>query len=234
MLASKSVHWKRISIYKFPLILALLIHLVFVVMLARITPAVKQPPENILSKPLSSLSVSLQPIPAEIIKPVENEQSEPEPEPVPVPIVKKTSQPPPVKEIEIAQAVTPKSATEEDNRMDDQQPNTSLTMSSENLHKLLIQQLQDNRNLAKSAQLGKFTRLEFPANWTRKAVSYTPGMFRSAQLPTKAVVLDQWKSPDGGMQNRVKLPNGDVVCGNLAAHNPLDIYSMPIWMYRSC
>jgi len=182
---------------------------------------------------LTSLSVSLQPAPLETIKP-EEPNPKPEAKPEPIVVVETLEEPPPLKEREIVQAAIPTSAEEEDKPIDQDQQNASLAVSSDYLHSQLMQQLQENRNLIKSARLGKFNSQKLPENWTRKAVSYTPGMFRSAQLPFKAEILDQWKNADGGMQNRVKLPNGDVVCGNLAAHNPLDIYSMPIWMYRSC
>ncbi|MCF6262010.1 MAG: hypothetical protein L3J24_00230 [Xanthomonadales bacterium] len=180
---------------------------------------------------LTSLSVSLQPAPLETIKP---EEPKPEAKPEPIVVVEALEEPPPPKEREIVQAETPTTVKEEKNPIAQDQQNASLAVSSDYLHSQLIQQLQENRMLTKSARLGKFNSRKLPENWTRKAVSYTPGMFRSAQLPLKAEILDQWNSPDGGMQNRVKLPNGDVVCGNLAAHNPLDIYSMSIWMYRSC
>lgn len=240
MQANKSTHWKLINIYKFPLFLAVLIHLIFIAMLARHTPTWQKPKVDKPSKPiLSELSVSLQPAPIEIEKPVEKEpgpkpELEPKPEPelmpepdLKPPVVKAAIEPPALRENEIEREVITNTSIEEESP-------TAMAISSNRLHSQLIQQLQNNRNLAKNAKLGTFNSRVLPGNWTRQAVSYTPGMFRAAQLPGKAVVLDQWKSPDGGMQNRVKLPNGDVVCGNLTAHNPLDIYSMPIWMYRPC
>ncbi|MCF6225085.1 MAG: hypothetical protein L3J22_02125 [Xanthomonadales bacterium] len=180
---------------------------------------------------LTLLSVSLQPAPLETIKP---EEPKPKPKPEPIVVVETLEEPPPPKEREIAQAAIPTSAEEEDKPIDHDQQNASLAVSSDYLHSQLIQQLQENRKLTKSARLGEFNSQKLPENWTRKAVSYTPTMFRAAQLPIKAIVLDQWKSSDGVMQNRIKLPNGNIVCGSRAVEDPFDIFSMPIWMYRSC
>lgn len=240
MQAFKSANWKLLNIYRFPLFFALLIHLVFILMLAKLTPAWQDSSEDKPAKPaLSSLSVSLRLSPSEIAKPEEN-KSEPEPEPEPElkpapPLVAEAvNKPAPLNEKEIPQTTRANTTDEEKTPAPELQQSATLSISPDYLHSQLIQQLQKNRNLAKSARLGEFNNREIPENWTRQAISYTPGMFKSAQLPAKAIILDQWKSPDGSMQNKIKLPNGDVVCGNLAAHNPLDIYSLPIWMYRSC
>jgi hypothetical protein len=223
-----TAHWQQIRIYKTPLILALVIHLVFVFMLARLTPSWQeledekhQIPENV------TLSVSLQrPIP----EPPDAETPEqqipektrpPEPAEVPIPAI-------------VPPEPAPQQMAEAESAKPPEQTSSAQLLSTEDFRSQLLQQLLDNRNTNTPLRLGTFRSHELPANWTRKAIDYTPGMFKAAELPTRAIVLDQWQNMDGSQQNKVKLPNGDVVCGSLAAQNPLDIYSLPIWMYHSC
>ncbi len=103
-------------------------------------------------------------------------------------------------------------------------------------YELIREQLSELPSLktVKPRTLGKFITNNLPDNWTRKAVSYTPGLFKAAELPTKAIVLDKWKSADGTSNTRIKLPNGNIVCSSRKQENPLDIYSMPIWMHQAC
>lgn len=221
-------HWQQIRIYKIPLILALAIHLVFIFMLARLTPTWQELEDEKHHGPeIVTLSVSLQqsiPAPPEAETPEQQipEKIKPhEPVEAPTPaIVSPESAPPQMAETESAKPP--------------EQTSSAKLLSTEELHSQLLQQLQDNRDTNMPVRLGTFRSYDLPANWTRKAIDYTPGMFKAAELPTRAIVLDQWQNMDGSQQNKVKLPNGDVVCGSLAAHNPLDIYSLPIWMYHSC
>ena len=103
---------------------------------------------------------------------------------------------------------------------------------------LILQQAAEQTSLmlqqSSQQNLGKFVAHKLPENWTRTAVAYNPGIFRSAELPLKSVVLDSWKSVNGTSNVRTKLPNGDIICSSREQQNPLDLYSMPIWMHKSC
>ena len=210
-----TTQWHRLLYYKQPFVLALLIHLVFTIMLSRLTPVWREIETH---KPADTmrpqLTVSIQ---NNRPKRPETEQIAPQPEP---------SEPE-----EVPQPVKDKPAviTQADNDSD-----IINKPVNEELRAQLLQQLVKSQLNSNTVQLGQFSNHALPTNWTRKAISYTPGIFKAAELPSRAIVLDQWKNADGSMQNKIKLPNGDVVCGNLGAHNPLDIYSMPIWMYQSC
>ncbi|MBE9549815.1 MAG: hypothetical protein IMF09_10460 [Proteobacteria bacterium] len=227
MQTGETAHWQQLRLYKNPLILALAIHFVFILMLARHTP-VWQNTEKPKHEPAETamLSVSLKHIfPAHpeadltIPEPENREKTEP------LPVIEKPTE-----------AVIPREPLPQKTQVvqESMPQHPARLISSQELHSQLLRQLKPNRDANNHAVLGKFSSHDLPKNWTRKAVDYTPGMFKAAELPTKAIVLDQWRNTDGSVQNKIKLPNGDIVCGSRAAHNPLDIYSMPIWMYRSC
>lgn len=233
MQAGNSAHWKQFRLYKNPLILALVIHLVFILMLESLTPDWKKM-ETPRQKPAKTpmLSVSLKQIsPAPVY-----------PEPVyPEPVQTAT-------EAEIRDKTEPATGIEHAfETVAPQEPlpqetqaiqktipqHSARLISSQELRTQLLVQLKRAQDTNTSV-LGEFSSRDLPDNWTRKTVDYTPGMFKAAELPTKAVLLDEWKSGDGSMHTKIKLPNGDTVCGSSQTHNPLDIYSMPIWTYHSC
>jgi len=229
MQTGNTAHWQQLRIYKTPLILALIIHLVFIVMLAKQTPAWQNPEKTRhAAADTQMLSVSLKHTPPPL----------PEPAPVTEPdtLVKMetTTVIEKVTETVIPREPVPQKSLAPEKRRETERQQPARLISSQELHTQLLMQLQANQVIKNNAVLGKFSSHDLPDNWTRKAVVYIPGMFKAAELPTKAIVLDKWKNMDGSQQNKIKLPNGDIVCGRREAHNPLDIYSMPIWMYHSC
>ncbi len=195
-----------------PLIFAVLIHSVLLIALSNLIPA-KQIKKSL---PVAEISVRLQ-------KP-----------PIYLPI--KT---PPKTQTPREQLAETQPVKEDQKSSIDATPSTSIAVETSTTqldYDLIREQVSELKNpeTLEPAALGKFTARELPSNWTRKAVSYTPGMFKAAELPTKATVLDSWKSADGTANTRIKLPNGDIICGRREQQNPLDIYSMPIWMHRAC
>lgn len=95
--------------------------------------------------------------------------------------------------------VAKKIFSEKNKKIKSEKANTELAVvqSSQKLRSALLQQLQSNHDAANKPELGKFTANKLLANWTRKAVDYTPGMFKDAERKQRisfsgAVVVESW------------------------------------------
>ncbi|MCF6226843.1 MAG: hypothetical protein L3J22_11170 [Xanthomonadales bacterium] len=115
-----------------------------------------------------------------------------------------------------------------------------VVQSSLEIRDALLQQLQSNLDAINKPELGKFTANKLPANWTRKAIDYTPGMFKNAERKQKvnfsgAVVVESWRGTDGSFNTKMRLTNGKMICGSRALGNAFDSFSgSPSWMFVFC
>ena len=73
-----------------------------------------------------------------------------------------------------------------------------------------------------------------PRNLTGRVLPMVENRFADAWLPLRPQVLDHWQNRDGSQQNKIRLPNGKVICGRQAANELLEPLVNPIWMYQGC
>ncbi len=195
-----------------PLLLAVVIHLLLLTTLLTLTPT-----RNVTPEPPTAATIVVQLRELPMPPSTQSEIAE-------APPIEPTPAPPQLNEVRIEPKPTVVATVEAI------EPKLDLDIVREQIR----QQINRGIKPKKPAALGRFIAKELPENWTRKAVSYTPGMFKGAELPTRAIVLDRWRSPGGALSTRTKLPNGNIICSSREQHNPLDRYSSPIWMHRAC
>ncbi|MBE9550156.1 MAG: hypothetical protein IMF09_12185 [Proteobacteria bacterium] len=138
--------------------------------------------------------------------------------------------------------VAKKSFSEKNKKLKPQKTNNRLAVvqSSHKLRSALLQQLQSNHDAANKPELGKFTANKLPDNWTRKAVDYTPGMFKGAERKQRisfsgAVVVESWRGTDGSFNTKMQLANGKMICGSRALGNAFSNFSASsTWVFFYC